>query len=51
VTPTVRRWVYGVLIASAPLVVYYGVATQQEVTLWIVVAGAALGVAFNNVPK
>jgi hypothetical protein len=50
--PQTRKWLYGVLIASAPLVVYYGIATQQEVTLWVVFAGAALGIAYNNVtPK
>jgi hypothetical protein len=50
-TPKTRKWIYGVLLASAPLVVFYGVATQQEVTLWVGFAATALGIAFDNVPK
>lgn len=48
--PNNRKRLYGVLIAVAPLVVYYGIATQQEVTLWVAVVTAALGMAYNNVP-
>jgi hypothetical protein len=50
-TPIVRKWIYGVMTASAPLVVFYGIATQQEITLWIAFAATALGIAFSNVPK
>jgi hypothetical protein len=42
-SPRARRYVYRVLIAAAPLLVLYGVATEAEVALWLGVAGAALG--------
>lgn len=48
--PDIRKRIYGILLASAPLVVAYGLATEQQVTLWIAFASAALGLAFNNVP-
>jgi hypothetical protein len=50
-TPQVRKWIYGILVASAPLAVFYGIATQQEITLWIAFGATALGIAYNNVPK
>lgn len=52
-SPAVRAWVYGLLIAAAPLAVFYGIVTEQEVALWLGVASAALGngLALANTPK
>lgn len=40
----IRAYVYGVMVAASPLVIYYGVATLEEVGLWIALGGVALGV-------
>ena len=37
-SPAVRAWIYGILIAAGPLAVFYGLATAQEVALWLGVA-------------
>jgi hypothetical protein len=39
----VRKYVYAVLVALAPVVVYYGLAVDSEVALWIAVAEVVLG--------
>jgi hypothetical protein len=51
-SPAVRAWIYGVLIAAGPLAVFYGLATEHEVVLWLGVAAAALGngLAVANTP-
>lgn len=48
----VRAWIYGVLVAAGPLAVFYGLATQEEVALWLGVAASALGngLALANTP-
>ena len=52
-SPRLRAWIYGVLIAAGPLAVFYGIATTQEVALWLGVAASALGngLALVNTPK
>lgn len=42
-TPTVRAWIYRVLVSAAPLVVFYGLMTQQAAALWIALAATFLG--------
>lgn len=46
-----RRWLYGLVLAAAPLAVIYGVAQSEEVALWVAAAAAFLsaGVALPNV--
>ena len=40
----VRAWLYGVFVAAGPLVVFYGLATADEVALWLGLGGTVLGV-------
>jgi hypothetical protein len=49
----IRAYLYRVLVAAAPLLVLYGVATDSEVALWLAVGGAVLGngVAAYNTPR
>lgn len=54
--PAARRWLYGVLTAAGPLVVFYGLASAQEVVLWLGLGATILGtpaaaLASANVPK
>lgn len=39
----IRAWIYRVLIAAQPLVVLYGVASSEQIALWLGVVSAALG--------
>ena len=41
----VRAYIYGLMLAASPLVVYHGLATLEEVGLWVVFGGVALGVS------
>lgn len=41
--PENRKWVYNVLLSVQPLVVAYGLATEQETVLWLSVISAVLG--------
>lgn len=55
-SPEVRLWLYRVLAAAGPLLVFYGFATAEEVALWLGVGGTVLGtvpltVAAKNVPR
>lgn len=54
-SPAVRLWLYGILVAAAPVAVAYGVLTLEQGGLWLALAGAALGVgnliAARNVPR
>lgn len=55
-SPEVRAWVYRVLAAVGPLVVFYGWATADEVALWLGLGGTILGtgpaaLAAVNTPK
>lgn len=42
-TPQVRAWIYRILISVAPLVVFYGLMTQEAVALWIALVATFLG--------
>lgn len=42
-TPKRRRWIYDILLACAPLVLFYGLATAEEIALWIGFISAVLG--------
>src|SRR5690625_6341545 len=36
----VRRWLYGIAAAAAPLATVYGLVTEQQAVLWLNLAGA-----------
>lgn len=42
-SPKKRRWIYDTLLATAPLVLFYGLATEEEVALWLSFSQAFLG--------
>jgi hypothetical protein len=42
-TPEVRAWIYRILVSAAPLVVFYGLMTQEAVALWIALVATFLG--------
>lgn len=42
-TPTVRRWLYGVLVALVPLLIAYGVVEETTAPLWLALASSVLG--------
>lgn len=54
VSPKVRMWIYGVFLAGSPVAVYYGIVTDESMSLWLILIGAILGVsnglALANVP-
>lgn len=41
----VRQYIYGVLVASSPIVVYKGFMDIHEAGLWLVFGGAVLGLS------
>ena len=43
-TPTVRKWVYGLCLAALPVLVYYGLVEPEAAPLWL-----AFALAFLNV--
>ena len=45
----VRAWIYGVLVAAGPLITFYGVATADEVVLWLGLGGTILGVPAGSI--
>lgn len=52
----VRLYIFGILVALGPLVAFYGLATNEEIALWIGVGGTILGspgaaLAARNVPR
>lgn len=54
--PEFRLWLYRVLAAAGPLVVFYGLATSEEVALWLGVGATILGtpagaLAAANTPR
>lgn len=51
-SPTGRRWLYGVLMALVPILTFYGALTEQEATLWagMVATVLGLGTAMAHVP-
>ena len=47
----VRRWLYGIAAAAAPLVTIYGLVTDEQAVLWLNLVGAVLfTVAVGNTP-
>lgn len=47
----VRRWLYGIAAAAAPLATLYGLVTDQQAVLWLNLAGAILfTMAVGNTP-
>lgn len=47
----VRRWLYGIAAAAAPLATAYGLVTEQQAVLWLNLAGAVLFImAVGNTP-
>lgn len=51
VPAAVRRWLYGIAAAAAPLVTVYGYVTDQQAVLWLNLAGAVLfTMAVGNTP-
>lgn len=47
----VRRWLYGIAAAAAPLATVYGLVTEQQAVLWLNLAGAVLFImAVGNTP-
>ena len=54
--PEIRKYVYAVLAAIGPIVVFYGLATAEEVALWLGVGATILGtptgaLAAANMPR
>ena len=48
----VRRWLYGIAAAAAPLATVYGLVTEQQAVLWLNLAGAVLfTMAVGNTPS
>ena len=52
-TPTRRRWFYGIALAVVPILIAYGIIDAAEAPLWIALVAAVLvpGLALANVPK
>ena len=47
----VRRWLYGIAAAAAPLATIYGLVTDEQAVLWLNLAGAVLfTMAVGNTP-
>lgn len=44
-TPSVRRWIYGIAVAAAAVLTFYGVLPVEAAPLWL-----ALVLAILNVP-
>lgn len=41
--PEVRRYIYGIIAAAMPLLAFMGIVGPDEVTLWLLLAAAVLG--------
>lgn len=44
-TPTVRRWTYGVCLASLPLLLHFDIVEPEAIPLWAAFALALLNVS------
>jgi hypothetical protein len=44
-TPTVRRWIYGLALAALPVLVYYGLVEPEAAPLWLAFVLALLNVS------
>ena len=53
-SPKVRAYIYSVAVAAGPLVLFYGLATAEEIALWLGFGGTALALpsalALANTP-
>jgi hypothetical protein len=51
----VRAYIYSVAVAAGPLVLFYGIASAEEVALWLGLGGTVLALpsalALANTPK
>ena len=55
-SPKARLWVFRSIAAAGPIVVFYGLATAEEVALWLGLGATILGtpaatLASVNVPR
>ena len=55
-SPKARVWLFRIVAAAGPLVVFYGLATHEEVALWLGLGATILGtpastLASVNVPR
>ena len=41
-TPSVRRWVYGIALAVVPLLVLYGILDERSAPLWVALISAVV---------
>jgi hypothetical protein len=41
----VRQYIYGILVAASPILIYRGIVDIHEAGLWLVLAGAVLGLS------
>lgn len=48
-TPTRRRWIYGMSIAGFGVLTVYGLMDADQVAAWSAFAMAVCGLAFDNV--
>lgn len=42
-TPKRRAWIYNVVIAAGPIIIFYGLATAEEFALWGGLLATVLG--------
>lgn len=54
--PELRLWLFRILAAAGPVVAFYGLATNEEIALWLGLGGTILGtpagaLASANVPR
>jgi hypothetical protein len=54
-SPKVRAYIYSVAVAAGPLALFYGLATAEEIALWLGLGGTALALpsalALANTPR
>lgn len=43
--PAVRAWIYGILSAVGGLALIYGIVDQNQLSAWLVLGGAILGLS------
>lgn len=48
-TPAVRAWIYGLVLASVPLLVFYGLVDAKAAPLFLTLAVALLNI--DTTPK
>lgn len=50
--PTVRIWIYGIIVAAGAVALTYGIVTRDQMVVWVALGGAILGngLALGNVP-